>query len=151
MTDTLLLIRHALPDESIQEDAVRPLSQAGKAIQYKMAYALLKQGIHIDYLLHSPYTRTAETAQIIAEVFQISSEAEPLLAPQANEKWIYEKAIQLSGTVALVGHAPSLFNLAMLFFSSKSPSFHLERSGTLKISLQEPVSWQYYSPRTLLV
>ena len=145
-------MRHAIPDNTLLiDDNKRPLSQQGQYIQLKMAQLLLQQGYHIDQLYYSPTERTKMTARIVEEVFQVTAIEEPLLRIDANPQALYEKIrSHTASTVALVGHAPSLFELTHLCIQKSAPSFQLEPSGVLILRTDDTTTWEYLSPNSLL-
>src|SRR5689334_3165651 len=115
MTTTVVLIRHAKPEDGMSEgDFTRQISQEGREIQEKMSLLLKSQGYAPQQILFSPYLRTKQTAEILARIFDITPEMEPTLGLFFDEVELIKKIPSpTSGqTIFMVGHAPSLLRLA---------------------------------------
>ena len=83
----IYLMQHGLA-LSAEENAERPLSEAGIQGIKATGAAIKRQGISFDLILHSPEKRTRQTAALIAEIinFPYSDLTETtLLLPQ---KWL---------------------------------------------------------------
>ena len=65
MSVDVYFIRHAEPDFSVREDAVRPLTAKGH--QDAEALVALFAGIHIDQIYASPFLRAMDTVRPLAE------------------------------------------------------------------------------------
>jgi len=152
MPKKILLIRHAIPDDSLLiAYELRPLTPIGKQIHNKMAHLLLEKGHKIDQIFYSPTERTKKSALLLADVFKVPAIEEKLLEQSYDEHLIYEKTLQQNiETIAFVGHAPSLFKLAQLLVPNNTPQFHLERSGVLIIKFDEEITWEYLSPKQVM-
>lgn len=87
----------------------------------------------IEKVWHSPYLRTTETANIIAETFDIKAETEPLLAPFVKEEHILDKLVGTRQNIALVGHGPCLQRLLSLITQGKSSPIDIETSSAIII------------------
>lgn len=112
----LLLIRHAIAEEredfarTGKDDRLRPLSDEGRKKMKQNARGLRTVVPGIDLLATSPLTRAAQTAAIVDSVYGDLEEVEiEELAPEATPddflRWLRQ---QKAGTVAAVGHEPSL-------------------------------------------
>ena len=119
----LILIRHGIAEdrdafaESGLDDALRPLTRAGRRKMKLAARGLRKLYSKIDLLATSPFTRAAQTAAIIFKAYddRPAFVELPLLAtdlsPREIVAWLKHHDLDTS-TVALVGHEPSLSRLA---------------------------------------
>ncbi|MDR2933089.1 MAG: histidine phosphatase family protein, partial [Oscillospiraceae bacterium] len=61
---TVYFIRHAKPDLSVRDDASRPLTPQGRAAAQNLVSVL--DGVGIDGVYSSPYTRTVDTVKPLA-------------------------------------------------------------------------------------
>lgn len=111
MSTRLVAIRHAKPlSEGYAEDALRPLSEEGKAIQLHAAKQLKDEGIVPTIILSSPLLRAQETAQVITDVFNVPFEDEIALGNDFNQESLLKRipSPEENQTLFLVGHAPTL-------------------------------------------
>jgi phosphohistidine phosphatase len=119
MTKTLLLIRHAKSDWSIQgqKDFDRELNQRGHTDAPRMGAKLFEMGIKPELVVSSPAQRTKLTAEYICE--QVKYPVEKI---EYNEE-IYEASVRtllkvvnelddIYSMVAIVGHNPGFSYLA---------------------------------------
>ena len=111
----LYVLRHgkaAKPDSLKYPDDDRPLVDEGRERIAKVAEEFAGAGIRIDRILASPYLRTQETAQIVAEHLGVAVETENLLALDSSVGALLEKLKETDGeAVLLVGHEPGLIDL----------------------------------------
>lgn len=125
---TLYIVRHAIAAERGPEwpdDSKRPLTHKGTARMRQAVAGLGRLGVTIDTVLTSPYTRAAETAQLLVEglspapSLSVTSALEPgqpfdavlrALAPFAR-----------TDAVALVGHEPDLGELTGKLIGAAAP------------------------------
>lgn len=121
----LFLIRHAIavPAEEGRPDAERPLTDEGRKRFARQVRGLERIGIRLDRVLHSPWTRAVETAELLHRILDGESAVEPGLAREPDA----ELAARLARgqRVAAVGHEPWMSELlALLLTGSKA---HAER------------------------
>ena len=126
----LFLVRHAIAVPSSEErpDAERPLSDDGRRRFGQVARGLDRMGVRLDRVLHSPWTRAVETAELLHRVLDGESSVEPALAREPDSELLG----RLAGgeRVAVVGHEPWMSELlALLVTGSKS---HAGRLGFRK-------------------
>lgn len=134
----LLLIRHAIAEEpedftrTGKDDRQRPLTDEGRKKMKQNAKGLREQVPEIDLLATSPLTRAAQTAAILDSVYGGLSEVEiEELAPEATPtellRWLRK---QKAGTIALVGHEPSLsLTLSWLLTGTERRLFSFRKGG----------------------
>jgi phosphohistidine phosphatase len=128
MSFELYLIRHGLAEERGEawpDDAKRPLTAKGMSRLRKSARGLLELGVSFDVILASPLTRTRQTAEIVAAEFDVrpgivSTEA---LAPDGSYAAVAAELERHSkrNRIALVGHEPSIGELAARLVGSRHP------------------------------
>ena len=115
----LYLVRHAVAHkrdyERWPDDADRPLTPEGEENFRGMARNLGRIVTGIEVLLSSPYARAWRTAEILGEETSWPSPREfPALEPEVPPQKVAAVLQSYSGaeTLALVGHRPSLHELA---------------------------------------
>ncbi|TVQ95594.1 MAG: phosphohistidine phosphatase SixA [Deltaproteobacteria bacterium] len=117
----LYLFRHGIAEGEHPEhpgrDTERRLTDKGRERTARAALGLERLGIAPDVIWTSPYVRTRQTAQILAEVLDPSSGVEvheQLACEGSNERLIEEIAGSAQRSVLLVGHEPNLSELTSL-------------------------------------
>ncbi len=114
----LYIIRHAKSswdDESLN-DFDRPLNKRGKANAPMMGSRLKENGVMPDIIISSPAKRAKSTAEIIAKEVGYKNILFLDDIYEATPKTLYKILSSLddnNGVVFLVGHNPSLNELAM--------------------------------------
>jgi phosphohistidine phosphatase len=120
----VLLVRHAIAENrdpnQWPDDAVRPLTIDGARSFRRAARGLRRVAADVDHVLSSPYTRAAQTAEILHVVTGWPpAELRTELAARSAPADAVELLINLgaSAAVALVGHEPFLSSLASLLLT----------------------------------
>ncbi|MDD2653186.1 MAG: histidine phosphatase family protein [Sulfurimonas sp.] len=145
----LYIIRHAKSswsDEAL-EDFERPLNKRGKANAPMMGERLKEKHIMPDIILSSPAKRAKSTAQMIAK--EIGYKKKVLF--DAN---IYEANVEVlrnilrslddkNGTVFLVGHNPSLNDLAHYYVDFEA---NIPTCGVVEIAFASK-KWAEIEPK----
>ncbi len=112
----VLIIRHADAENQAKTDELRPLSSKGKADMWENAQGLKQIVPQIDRIAHSPLLRAQQTAEIIAQIYlEVPMEILHPLAPGHSMTAILtylQQQAQIAPIIALVGHEPSLGQLA---------------------------------------
>ena len=127
-TYELYLIRHGLAEERGEawpDDAKRPLTEEGKSRLGKEARGLSRIGVTFDVILTSPLVRARQTA----EVFAGSLEPRPhltnvdSLTPDGSYQALLAELAKHARRerIALVGHEPSIGELAARLIGSRHP------------------------------
>lgn len=134
----LLIIRHAIAEEredfarTGKDDSRRPLTDEGRKKMKQAAKGLRELVPEIDLLATSPLTRAAQTAAIVDSVYDGLDEVEiDELAPEASPedflRWLRQ---QKAGTVAVVGHEPSIsLLLSWLLTGTEKRLFSFRKGG----------------------
>ena len=124
----LYLIRHGLAEErghAWPDDAKRPLTELGMSRLRKSARGLARLGVSLDAILTSPFTRTRQTAEIIAEAFDTHPpivSAESLVPGGTYQAVLADLEKQARRPrVALVGHEPGIGEIAARLVGSRHP------------------------------
>lgn len=118
---TLFIIRHAKSswDNDQLSDYDRPLNKRGLRDAPFMATLLRDQGIKPELILASPSMRTSQTTEFFAQIMGIDSDLikyDPLIYESDTHTLlnIINQIENSKSVVFLVGHNPSLSNLASL-------------------------------------
>jgi|SRR5437660_795474 len=124
----LYLIRHGVAEErgdAWPDDAKRPLTEEGMDRLRKESRGLARLGVSIDVILTSPLVRTRQTAEIVASALDprpnlINAES---LAPGGTFQSVVAELEKHSkkSRIALVGHEPSIGELAARLIGSRHP------------------------------
>jgi len=143
----LLVIRHGPAgsreewERSGKDDSLRPLTPQGKKEVRKAAAGLVCLVPSLDLIATSPWTRAAQTAEIVnqeygvdlAEVEELTSEHQP----EELRPWL-EKQRERE-TVAVVGHEPHLGLLVGYLLSGRSNSLvDLKKGGACFLRIEDP-------------
>lgn len=108
---TLVLVRHgeAVARGLLRRDAARPLTPAGRRRFRKGVDGMKRLRLRFDLVLHSPWLRAVESADLLAPLVQGTFSVTPRLARSPSDALLAE----LRGRrVAVVGHEPWLSELA---------------------------------------
>ncbi len=135
----LYLIRHGVatprpPDGS--DDAGRALTAKGRRRWKRSVRGLANMGLTLDRIVHSPWLRAVETADVLAAILDGETEVDAGLtrAPTAALLESLQLRTAKSSHVALVGHEPHLSELAawLLFGAPDAAArFALKKGGVL--------------------
>jgi phosphohistidine phosphatase len=110
----LCIVRHGLANWPSWggADAERPLNPAGIHLIQAAGPRLAALGLHPDLVLHSPYRRAQQTAEILAEALGVTDRLQAYdgLRPGFNAKELKKllAAHAQSAELMLVGHAPDV-------------------------------------------
>lgn len=142
----LLLIRHADAGDrnSAQwpDDRDRPLTDKGRKVQRRVSKALGRFDLVPTLVLSSPWTRAAQTAQVMAETLGLGPAVpcEPLAAdPDLVRLTDYVGEQGAEARVALVGHSPWIEELAAMLLGGTAVAVRIDfpKSGVMGIDLAE--------------
>jgi len=143
----LYLIRHAdavpLGEQGVQEDADRPLTEAGNEQAKSVAAALQRQGVKLKLVVTSPLRRARQTAEGIMRDW-------PVPAPEllvSDELAMGGKRRKLArflenwktDSVALIGHQPDIDELAAWLIGSKKASICLAKAAVACIQCGDEI------------
>lgn len=128
----LFLIRHAEAVDVAASDEQRGLTERGRASFAATVRGLAKLDIHFDRILHSPFLRARQTAELCSELSGGGLEPCDELG-DAPSRRLLERIREETGRTALVGHEPWMSELcARLTTGDKSHSAGLRfRKGTV--------------------
>ena len=116
----LFLIRHAIAEERRAglPDEERELTSTGRERFEQMVHDLERGGIHFDHVYTSPWTRAAQTAELLAPVTDGELIATEGLAQPPDPSFFANLEGQ---TIACVGHEPWLSD-TLAFLTAGEPS-----------------------------
>jgi len=89
MKTKLYFIRHAKSDETIRDDANRPLTESGLIASQKIA--MWFEDIKIDKIISSPYKRVVQTLEPLSKKLMMEIEIEYDLRERRSNKWFDDK------------------------------------------------------------
>jgi phosphohistidine phosphatase len=138
----LLLLRHAdagVPDPARwPDDSDRPLTDHGREVQERVSEMLRRSGFSLDALFTSPLLRARQTAEIVADVFGLTTinVCEALSHPPD----IVKLTACVGGgrgdqTVGLTGHSPWMDETAALLLAGSPSAISIDfpKSGAMAI------------------
>ena len=129
----LLLLRHADAVPSARTDDLRPLSEKGRHQARRVARFCKERGLQPDLILASPFLRTEETAQLVAQELKCEIVLSAFLASGMMPFAAMEelRAYLRFECVLLVGHEPDLSALAGALLGAGNPGAIRMRKATL--------------------
>ncbi len=140
----IYLIRHGEAEKSSfnKKDFDRELTNTGKVKLKNAALAWKDYIIPFDYLISSPLARALQTAQIIAEYFEIKNEiiVDKKLSAGSRTDSIIEIANSLeAANVAFVGHQPDFSEHVSNLISTNGANVDFKKAAIAKIFFQNKV------------
>ena len=140
----LYILRHAIAGdrESFDgPDSERPLTKEGAKKMKRIAKELKRLDLKFDLILSSPYIRTTETAEIVAQEFhcenvlKFSSHLKVGGSPAALIQEV-NTSYKKSDPILLVGHEPYLSGLISMLVSGRTElSITMKKGGICKLSI----------------
>jgi phosphohistidine phosphatase len=119
----LLVIRHAIATDRVEgatdaEDAARPLTERGRRRFRRCVRGMVRLGLQVDRVVHSPWTRAVQTADLLGPIVDGELDelrtATPHLAGPPRADLLGVIASTGAGRVAVVGHEPWLGELVAM-------------------------------------
>lgn len=135
----LVLVRHAIAEErgpAWPDDDARPLTREGARKWKRAAQGLAATLPPVDLLFTSPLVRAVQTAEVLARALspspklQLLDALQPGARPAATIAALKGKSAK--GTVVLVGHEPSLSELASTLLHLQGP-LEFRKGGALAL------------------
>jgi phosphohistidine phosphatase len=141
----LYLLRHAIAAErgspGIGDDSQRELTSEGAAKMRRIARGMLKLDLQFDLILSSPYLRTRQTADIVADVFEareVLRFTDNLVPGAGGEQVVAEinKQYRKRENILLVGHEPTLSSLiSMLVSGDPTLDITMKKGGLCSLTI----------------
>lgn len=159
MSLKVIAIRHAKPEpiHPGQNETLRALSRQGVAIQKNMSKLIQSKGFFPTILYCSPLLRAQQTAQIIADCFNLKPQMEVALGYQFNAEKLLQ-ILQTSSpkeTLAFVGHDPTLAHFVNICLDKQQFPSGLSKSCAAIFEFPDTVALgkgqfiDYYTPENL--
>jgi phosphohistidine phosphatase SixA len=107
----LWLMRHgeAAGSDSAGSDASRPLTERGQRQVQQFARWVAERSAPPDLIWYSPLVRARQTAELVAEEFQLTAEEQSVLSPGMDAETLLRKLAGHSvSRVICVGHQPDI-------------------------------------------
>lgn len=141
----LLLNRHANAGErdpaQWPDDRDRPLTDKGRKVQGQVSRWLRKRDLTPTLVLTSPWTRAAQTAEILVEIARVAQPPLPC-EPLAEDPDLVRLQDHLgeqpgNAIIAMVGHSPWMEELAATFLGGSASSVRMDfpKSGVMGLEL----------------
>lgn len=108
------IVRHGSAVSGAVQDQNRPLTPRGQQQAIAAAGWLSQQVLNSPRLLCSPYLRTRQTAQAIADTLGIAADILPSLTPDADVRHLLDELSLLQQDLIVVSHLPLVGHLAAL-------------------------------------
>jgi phosphohistidine phosphatase len=138
----LYLVRHGLAaerGEDYPDDSKRPLTSGGIARLRKEAKALTALDVDFDLIISSPLVRAKQTADTLATSMPSHPEVafSDALAPAGTPAALFQELGRhmRKGRIALVGHEPSMGELAARLIGARTP-FEFKKGGICRIDFE---------------
>jgi phosphohistidine phosphatase len=122
----LYLMRHCQPVLGHPMDSARQLTPEGHRQAGEMAAFMVRHIGRVDITISSPFARTMETAEVMADALGSHIVATKLLEPEAEppDAWKeIERIAQAAEHVLIVGHDPSINKLLGWLISGGNTKF----------------------------
>jgi phosphohistidine phosphatase len=151
----LYVVRHAIavPRRSDLEDALRPLTEKGRLRFQAAVRGLARLGVRLDVVLHSPWLRALQTAELLEPLLEGELVETELLAMEPSAELLAELP---DGDVAVVGHEPWTSDLVAWLVSGDpraGATFSMKKGGVVWLEgTPEPGGMLlsgFWRPRTL--
>ncbi len=110
----LLLVRHAIaePHSTAVDDIDRALTERGRLRFTQAVRGLTRLDLRVGDVLHSPWLRAVQTAELLAPIASGELITTPLLADDPRTALLrLASASAVKGCVAMVGHQPWMSEL----------------------------------------
>lgn len=142
----IYIVRHAiaeLRENWDHPDEARPLTKKGRKKMARIARGLFNQSTKFSHLYASPLVRAVQTAEIMAECFQLKP-AEPteLLVPEASPESLlpFLNQHEEEDALALVGHEPHVSALlAFLLTGETRAHLPFKKGGMALLESRKPI------------
>jgi phosphohistidine phosphatase len=136
----LYILRHGQAADRVTggyaNDADRPLTPAGEAEVLGVAGGLARAGVELDLLLTSPLVRAHQTAALVASVLPAGDGPVACPALATGDLAAILAAARTGRRVMVVGHNPSLGELAgWLAFGDPGAIVPLRTAGLCRVDL----------------
>jgi phosphohistidine phosphatase len=133
----LHLLRHAHAGDALEwegDDALRPLTNKGRAQSQRMGRFLEQHGVRPDVIVSSPKVRALQTAEIVAKELGMTVRVDARLADAFGKRELWDLLDELGAREPmLVGHDPDFSSL--LGYLVDAPGIGLRKGALATIDL----------------
>jgi len=143
---TLYIVRHAYAgqhgDPRYPDDSLRPLTERGAKQFRKVVKKLAKRSFDPAVVATSPYVRCRETADLVCErldrveLVELAA-LEPGSDLDALVAWSNEQSAE---TIAWVGHAPDVNELAAALIGASGPGLDFAKGAVAAIDFEGSIA-----------
>jgi phosphohistidine phosphatase len=144
MSRRIVALRHGKPlSEGYAEDGLRPLSDEGREITARTLFSLKERGYIPTQILSSPLLRALQTAEVVADAFDLSVDVELGLGPDFDREQLLATIASMDdgGVLYLVGHAPTLADFVTELVGEQVLPAGLGKSCAATAMFNEEVTW----------
>jgi phosphohistidine phosphatase len=142
----LYLLRHGIAVErgtpGYDDDSTRPLTSQGKRRLRQVARAMQRTNLRFDLILASPFLRTKQTAEIVADFLKRKKRLKfsDALTPAGSVNRLVQQLKEgqpAPEEILLVGHEPYLSRLVSLLVAGNSGlQLDFKKGGLCKLELE---------------
>lgn len=140
----LFLVRHGIAIEGLapgmQRDSERTLTDEGRTEMKLVARGLRQIGVRPEAVIASPYVRTRQTAEVLANEFDVEVKLEDALAPGVNFSRLCRAVANCvdSEQIILVGHEPDMGMIAgQLLFAGDGFEMPFKKGAVCRIDVSD--------------
>jgi phosphohistidine phosphatase len=134
----LHLLRHAHAGDALEwegDDALRPLTNKGRAQSQRLGRFLEQHGIRPDVIVSSPRVRALQTAEIVAKELGMTVRVDARLADAFGKRELWDLLDELGAREPmLVGHDPDLSSLLGYLVDAAGISMRKGALATIDLS-----------------
>lgn len=126
---SLFVLRHADAEPMASSDAARALTEKGRAQASRVGRFMAERGWKPALILHSPYLRTKQTAELVAAELGLGISAEPTLRSGMRPEEglaMLKTMLRRDEPLLLVGHEPDLSGLMGVLIGTADQPARLE-------------------------
>ena len=147
----IYLQRHAQPQPGDREGSSRQLTAKGRKQAEEMAAFMKREVGRVDIIITSPFDRAVDTAKIMAPALGAHIADTRMLQPGGNPQAMWDEITRLaqqSGDVLVIGHHPSIVDLAAWLIGGTGAQMHFQHGAIAMIDmdaeLKEAAGEYYY-------
>lgn len=109
----LLIMRHGTAEGMVRPDFQRRLTDRGVEEARGQGRFLVRKGVKLDRIIHSPYERARHTAELVNESLSLPMEVCDHLVPGGDVDAVLDSIGGVEGHLLLVCHLPIIAEIAM--------------------------------------
>jgi phosphohistidine phosphatase len=141
----IYLVRHGIATEriggAILNDAMRPLTDEGRAETKDVANGLKRLGLKPEFFVSSPLVRAKQTAEICAEILAKDAQIKitDALAPAGNVRQLFKFLRDLGAfeEAMLFGHEPDIGMLAASLLDASDLQIPFKKAAVCRVDVYD--------------